>query len=164
MGGTVSRPDLVQFIPGTALPGVYTYNASIRDHYTWNELAVESFTFEKLPGEDSPGSKDAWSLFGWEEVGDSRKSPPEGLAIHSVYPNPFNPTTTISFQLPVERKVSLGIFDVRGRLIELPLQNDWLKAGEHFVTFNGSNLASGVYFYRLTAENFEASGMLLLIK
>ena len=66
------------------------------------------------------------------------------------FPNPFNPQTTISFTLNTKQRVSLKIFDITGREIAV-LVNGTLDAGEHQIRFNGSQLASGVYFYRLKA-------------
>ncbi len=83
---------------------------------------------------------------------------------YGVSPNPFNPTTVLSYQLQAASRVSLGIYDISGRLIESPLQNAWRNAGVHEVTFDGSNLASGVYIYRLEAGEFNASGKMVLMK
>ncbi len=66
------------------------------------------------------------------------------------YPNPFNPTTTLSFNLAVDSKVSLKIFDVLGQEI-MTLMNETKTAGTHNVTFDASKLNSGVYFYRIDA-------------
>lgn len=79
------------------------------------------------------------------------------------YPNPFNPETTIRFALAEASLVKLEIFDVSGCLVTR-LVNGWRDAGAHEVTFNGSKLASGVYIYRLTAGEFNASGKMMLMK
>jgi hypothetical protein len=79
------------------------------------------------------------------------------------YPNPFNPSTTIKFELPRASHVSLTVFDVLGREVS-ELVNERKEAGVYEVKFDGSNLASGVYFYRLQAGDFVQSKRLLLLK
>lgn len=69
------------------------------------------------------------------------------------YPNPFNPNTVISFRLPVAGQVSLKVYDELGRETET-LVNEQLRPGTYEVSFNGSKLSSGVYFYKLTAGDF----------
>ena len=77
---------------------------------------------------------------------------PTEYILHQNYPNPFNPTTTIEFSLPRASHVSLKVYDVLGQEI-LTLVNSEKSAGVHRVEFDGSNAASGVYFYRMQAEN-----------
>jgi hypothetical protein len=67
------------------------------------------------------------------------------------YPNPFNPTTKINYDLPFDSKVSIKLFDMSGREVALIL-NESKSAGYYTVQFNGTNLASGVYFYNIIAE------------
>lgn len=66
------------------------------------------------------------------------------------YPNPFNPTTKIEYQLPVQSKVALKIFNILGEEVTT-LINEVKSAGKYSVEFNGNRLASGVYFYRIEA-------------
>ncbi|MCK5076584.1 MAG: T9SS type A sorting domain-containing protein, partial [Calditrichia bacterium] len=66
------------------------------------------------------------------------------------FPNPFNPTTTIVFSLVENQRVSLKIYDIAGRVVA-NLVSGTLNAGEHQFKFDGANLSSGVYFYRLQA-------------
>jgi hypothetical protein len=79
------------------------------------------------------------------------------------YPNPFNPTTIIRYQLPTASMVQLEVFDVLGKKVA-SLVNSAQAAGDYSVTFNASNLASGVYFYRLQAGNFVQTKKMLFIK
>ncbi|MBU0691657.1 T9SS type A sorting domain-containing protein [bacterium] len=81
----------------------------------------------------------------------------------SAYPNPFNPTTTIRFNLPDAGKVSLDVFNIQGRQVE-SLLNQPMTAGEYSVTFDGSALPSGVYFANLTTTGQTAAHKLLLLK
>ena len=78
------------------------------------------------------------------------------------YPNPFNPSTIISYQLPMTSNVSLKVYDILGREL-VTLVNQRQSAGVYQVDFNATRFASGVYFYRLTAnENSEIRKMMLM--
>ena len=69
------------------------------------------------------------------------------------YPNPFNPNTKIEFELPKNENVKLIIYDLLGREVNT-LVNDNLSAGKHEAVFDGLNLSSGIYFYKLETEKF----------
>ncbi len=93
---------------------------------------------------------------------------PEGLkpnefALFSAYPNPFNPVTSIIFDLPEAVQVSLKVFDMRGSLIR-ELINEKREAGRYSVNFDGTKLASGVYIYELRAGAFKSIKKMMLIK
>jgi gluconolactonase len=83
--------------------------------------------------------------------------------LYANYPNPFNPTTTISFNLPVGQNVDLRIFDVLGNEAET-LLNSYFSAGSHKVTFNAKGFPSGVYFYRLKTGNLVQSKKMILLR
>ena len=73
-----------------------------------------------------------------------------------ISPNPFNPTTAISYELRAASFVTLKIYNIYGKLVTT-LVNGLREAGMHQVTFDGSGLPSGLYFYRLTAQSTEES-------
>ena len=79
------------------------------------------------------------------------------------YPNPYNPSTKISFTLPHYEKTSLIIYDVLGREISV-LFNREMSAGEYEISFDGSSLPSGIYFYRLTSGNYSQIRKMLMVK
>lgn len=79
------------------------------------------------------------------------------------YPNPFNPTTTISFIIPQSQNVELKLFDVLGNEIAI-LMDEYQQAGVHKIEFNGTNLASGIYFYQLKVADFQQTKKLILLK
>jgi hypothetical protein len=78
-------------------------------------------------------------------------------------PNPFNATTVLSFELRVSGLVNLKVYDTAGRLIKT-LVNGWRDAGHHQVTFDASDLPSGLYLYRLTSGQNTAAGKMVLLK
>jgi hypothetical protein len=86
-----------------------------------------------------------------------------GYALQQNYQNPFNPTTQFTFQLPVGVFVSLKVFDVRGSEVA-SLVDGQMHAGTYTETWNAAGLASGVYYYRLTAGSFVQTRKLLLMK
>jgi hypothetical protein len=79
------------------------------------------------------------------------------------YPNPFNPQTNISFDLPQTDRVTLNVFDVTGRCVAR-LADGIVPAGHHTIAFDGSSLASGMYFYRLDAGEFRDTRKMILLK
>ena len=79
------------------------------------------------------------------------------------YPNPFNPTTIISYQLPKEGMVTIKIFDALGREVKT-LVNEFKLHGKYTVSFDASNLASGVYFYQLKSGNYASIKKMILLK
>lgn len=88
---------------------------------------------------------------------------PQDFMLENNYPNPFNPTTRISWQSPVGSRQILKVFDVLGKEIAT-LVNEDKTAGYHSVDFDASNLPSGVYFYRLIAGNFVDTKKMILLR
>ncbi len=92
---------------------------------------------------------------------------PKTYELYQNYPNPFNPSTKIAFDLPQDAKVKLVIYDILGRQIKTLVDNELRTAGKYTIEFNGSHLASGIYFYRLQVEGgkkFTAVKKMVLIK
>ncbi len=88
---------------------------------------------------------------------------PANFSLSQNYPNPFNPTTVISYQLSVDSKVTLRIFDLLGQVVAT-LVDGAVRAGEHMAVFEGGNLSSGVYFYRLQAGEYVETRKMILTK
>ena len=88
---------------------------------------------------------------------------PKEFSIEQNYPNPFNPATTINYSIPSTQYTVLKIYDIAGKEV-MTLVNETKPAGRYTVKFDGSNLGSGVYFYKITAGNFSAVKRMLLIK
>ena len=83
--------------------------------------------------------------------------------LYDNYPNPFNPSTTIIFDLPEENYVEIKVYNIQGQIVANLVDNVF-EAGRHTIQFDGDNLTSGVYFYKLTAGYFQDIKRMLLIK
>ena len=88
---------------------------------------------------------------------------PQAYALNQNFPNPFNPSTTISFTIPKDGNIQLKLYDVLGNEV-ISLIDGNLPAGYHTISLNGSELTNGVYFYKLQAENFIDIKKLILLK
>jgi len=88
---------------------------------------------------------------------------PERFSLDQNYPNPFNPSTKISFSIPTEEFVTLKVFNSLGEEVA-ELINETKPAGNYSVSFDASNLSSGIYFYKITAGNFMELKKMMLIK
>jgi hypothetical protein len=88
--------------------------------------------------------------------------PPSSFSL-SCFPNPFNPVTTISFEVPRAERVRVEVYDVTGRLVR-ELMDERLMPGAHAVRFDGSSFSSGTYFCRLAAPDFSATRKMVLVK
>ncbi len=88
---------------------------------------------------------------------------PSSYALHQNYPNPFNPTTQIRFDLAQPETVKLSVFNVLGQEVVV-LANQPMQAGRHALNFDASQLASGLYFYRIEAGNFTDMKKMVLMK
>ncbi len=88
---------------------------------------------------------------------------PSEFSLHPNYPNPFNPVTTISFSLPVASHVSLEVYNVMGQRVTT-VADGFYEAGVHACEWDGSAVASGVYFYRLETDAYTETKKMLLLK
>ncbi len=116
-------------------------------------------------------TSDAWKFFragvDWIMAGivgvEEKGTLPLAFNLEQNYPNPFNPSTQIRYSIPKESKVTLEVFDVLGRKVST-LVNETKLSGEYSVVFNASNLSSGIYIYRLTADNQIVAKTMMLLK
>ena len=88
---------------------------------------------------------------------------PGKFVLMQNYPNPFNPETTINFDLPANSFVELKIYDISGKEIAVPHSGN-LTAGSYVLKWSGAGIPSGVYFYRIQAENYTDTKKMILIK
>jgi len=88
---------------------------------------------------------------------------PERFELRQNYPNPFNSETVIEFDLPENNFIKLEIFDITGRLVKQIL-SEYLNAGSYKISFNASDLPTGLYFYQMKANNIQITKKMVLIK
>ena len=161
-GSTIYR-TLTQYVPGFAPSGFYHYCAKV-GFYPDSIVDSDEIPFLKLPGEGFDSHQSGWSVSGWD---DDEKSPatnrqPE-IANLAVSPNPFNPSTVISFELRDASLVKLKIYDIKGREVSRPADG-FYPAGAHQAIWDASMMAGGVYFARLEAGDLVQTRKMLLIK
>jgi hypothetical protein len=152
-----------QEIPGTYLPGDYLYCAFIGMNPVVWDSAYFSFT-KLVTGADGPLCYNT-TCTGDPFPGEVQEaaSLPVACGMVTASPNPFNPTTAISFQLSALSHVSLKVYDTSGRLVAT-LVDGMREAGTHEATFDGRNLSSGLYLAHLQAGDFATTQKLVLLK
>jgi len=146
-----------------ASQGVHIYNGNLNyvgtcgleDKYVCNLLVKDNYLFA---GTNADG---VWKI------------PLSGLSVESdflsdklslqAYPNPFNPSTMISFNLPNSQQIKLAVFNAKGQLVKT-LFSGVMSAGCHTIRFDGSNLSSGIYFYRLSTQGSAQTKKMILMK
>jgi hypothetical protein len=164
-GNAAVDRDRTQNVPAFAPAGTYYYYEYIGD-YPWVIEDYDYFTFTKAwtDGGGYLGTADDWIWTGEPFEGEVMSAElPKTYALHPSYPNPFNPTTTIRFDLPMPDDVSLVIYDITGRLVT-QLAEGYQSAGSYTAVFDGSNLASGIYFAVFKANNYSQTQKMLLVK
>jgi hypothetical protein len=162
VGVTVTRTRN-QNIPGTWAAGQYTSLGYANTSYAYPAIDSSSFTWTKTATTD--GDSPVWDAVCAGELfpGEVPVAAPASIALICANPNPFNPSTTISFTLPEALHVTLNVYDASGRQVA-QLVNGLRQAGQQQVIFDGSKLASGMYLYSLAAGRHTAAGKMLLLK
>ncbi len=164
-GGTITR-QRTQAVPGSAAPGVYTYIGYV-GVYSNVKLDSSFFTYTKLASGDRGAWVDEWSNYGesfepWMTVALTEPLP-QIYALKSAYPNPFNPQTTIRYDLPQAGSVKLQVYDLLGKKVA-DLVGGLVPAGSHQVVWQTRDLPSGLYVLRMQAGEFQAVQKLVLMK
>ena len=135
--------------------GQWSKIAFVTGHGTTNEQKTYQYTDEKLKKgvyeyrlkqTDYNGSYEYYDL-----QSDVTINPPGKFDISQNYPNPSNPNSKINFELPVDGRVAIKVYDITGREVKT-LIDEFKPADYYTIEFDGTNLASGVYFYRIVAE------------
>ncbi len=155
-GGTISADGIWQEVPVNAPLGVYTFGMRVGD-YPDVVVAEDSFTFEVIPAVAASANAISWTGGGYETLVELAESGiaygvdllPKEYLVAAAYPNPFNPSTTISVSLPQAADLTVSVYNVNGQLVA-ELVDASLVEGTHQFTFDASNLASGLYFVRAT--------------
>jgi hypothetical protein len=165
-GGATLTRDMTQVIAGSEPNGTYSYDGYV-GLAPYNSWAASGFSFTKGADRMAGPWVGKTNLEGWDA---EPETPAEATQTFSgngnlciVSPNPFNPTTAISYQLSALSHVSLKVYDITGRLVVV-LVDGWRDAGMHQAGFDGSRMASGIYLYRLEAGGQTATGKMVLMK
>jgi len=168
-GQTSPMRDRIQAVPASAPAGNYFYNVFVGDYpdEVWSQ---DFFAFQKLGSFDGnfggmvgfpiDNSSLEFSSGGSDE---SSKVTVSDRITLSASPNPFNPETSISFNLPENSNVSLKVYTSSGREVA-ELAQGFIQAGYHEFGFNASNLSSGVYFVNLNVDGAAMTKKLTLVK
>ncbi len=135
---------------------------------TYSDLILEGGTtyYWRVQGNNEFGGaewSETWSFSTETPSSTENEELPREIVLSPNFPNPFNPTTTIQYSLPNSMPVSLRVYDMTGRVVAI-LVNGTVSAGTHQVTFDASNLASGMYIYRLEAGEQVLHNKMLLVK
>ncbi len=96
-------------------------------------------------------------------IGDPPTNEPDKFSLLQNYPNPFNPVTNITFDIPLQSNVKLSVFNAAGKEVQV-LINRSMTRGSYSVTFDGDDISSGVYFYKLSAGDFISVKKMILVK
>ena len=134
--GTTTEPQTYSFFDGDLSNGKYKY---------------------RLKQIDYDGS------FEYSDIVEVSFMEPSVFSLEQNYPNPFNPTTTIEYSIPESGNVKLIIYNSLGEVVET-LVNKFEEAGTYNISFDGLNLSSGIYFYRIEAEEFYSIKKMILLK
>jgi hypothetical protein len=127
--------------------------------YSYNDNNLNSGTYEyRLKQIDYNGNFEYFNLNSVVVI-----SNPKKVKLSQNYPNPFNPVTSISFEIPQNEFVSLKVYDMLGKEVS-DLISENKNAGYYTIEFNGNNLPSGIYFYKLSAGTFSEIKKMILIK
>ena len=132
----------------------------------WNDQVSTTYNFPLTAEVNSVGiDPDEWILRDVEQVTDVMETQKKLFTykLEANYPNPFNPSTAISFSIPERAKVNLTVYDILGNEIAT-LINEEKEGGNYTINFDASDLTSGIYFYRLTSGGISQSRKMLLIK
>ncbi len=151
-------------LPNSFQPG---HGTTIEEHrYSYTDSTVTpglwAYRMEQLDLDGTEHFSDAIVLCVLTSAKPEWQLPTE-FALNQNYPNPFNPSTTIPFALPHHSHVRLSVYNALGQQVAI-LTDTEMEAGYHEVQFNASDLASGVYYYRIQADGFVRSMRLVLIK
>ena len=139
--------------------GVTTYNEMI-----YQRIPVADISQRPIMDSTRTLRADSTGMPNWAGVSDRPTISLSAFTLYANYPNPFNPSTKIQFDLRATGPAWLKVYDITGREVRSLLSGKPLTAGTHVVEFDGTGLASGVYFYRLEQSGAIATQKMILMK
>jgi Secretion system C-terminal sorting domain len=153
VGGRVIKSDFEGLPIGVKYtPETHTAYVLISNPWEWEPQQAQDF-FAKILGDFQTDVTDD----------DEEPTLPKTFALAQNYPNPFNPTTRISYSVPSRAQVTLRVYNILGQRVRT-LVDEVLEAGDHVVTWDASEFASGMYFYKLSAGATRLSRKMVLLK
>jgi photosystem II stability/assembly factor-like uncharacterized protein len=167
--------DTNRMIVGTQGWGCFITTNGGQNWYPWNEGLPKGMMIQEMKLIDSTQGEDYVLISTYGRGIFKRKlnakvisvsNPSEVVKQYNLsqnYPNPFNPVTTIKFNITRKEHVSLIIYDVNGREVS-KLIDEEIRSGTHSIIFNGTNLSSGIYYYKMEAGNFIETKKMILVK
>jgi len=172
---SVAKPDLAEG-DGVLAELVFERTDPSVASFTLEPTSVadpDHWTYFIYEGQDATGKYDQTTAEpkfenGLVALSSATPSIPTVYSLKQNYPNPFNPSTEISFDLPVHSNVELTVYNVLGQSVRT-LVNQPMEAGSHTVTWDGydshgGQVSSGIYFYRISAEKFNATKKMMMLK
>ena len=145
---------------------VAQYDDNVDSYGKFSGIAVDQFGQIYVTGTNIEGDTSIITTLKYTDIAvsvrEERGSTPMSFALAENYPNPFNPSTTIRYELPQKGFVTLKVYNLLGQEVAT-IVNQKPEAGSYQVQFDGTGLASGVYFYRVKAGDYVESKKLLLL-
>jgi hypothetical protein len=148
-GITFNKIGFVEGNGNSNSPNEYTYSDDVE------KLAGK--LYYRLKQIDSDGS------FSYSQVISVVLGVPDQFVLNQNYPNPFNPSTIISWQMPIRSHVTIKLYDMLGSEVTT-LINEEKEAGYYNIEFNANELASGIYFYNISAGIFNSTKKMVLVR
>ncbi|MGA2669510.1 MAG: T9SS type A sorting domain-containing protein [Ignavibacteria bacterium] len=149
---------------GTSIPtaaGTYNYEFRYQIDPVWRDTSINTIAFIQNDNDHSIGNTSRNGMI--TGINQNINEIPRDISLSQNYPNPFNPSTNIKFSIPKDDYVTLKVYDMLGNEVQTLVEGNH-KAGSYTLYFDGSNLSSGVYFYKLTAGSFIETKKMMLIK
>ena len=173
IGSTISvdQPMGAAFvvIEGNAAPELLANNMELQYSYDADNNVTRALVFSMDKGQtftgeflSANGTVQSVEMATYEGARVEIDMVPSNFALHQNYPNPFNPTTTVSFDIATAVNYSLTVYNITGQ--EIAKYSDFAEAGVVEVEVDGSNWASGIYFYKLNAGDFSETLKMVLVK
>ncbi len=160
--GQYLESHLNQSVPVSAPPGIYQFEAYCGDLSSWTTCDFAYFSFTITGARLADGATE-WILDGGWFENETAPDIPADYTLNEAYPNPFNATTTISYNLPIAGNVKLQVYNLLGQRVAVLVDGN-LDSGEHTVTWDASDYSSGVYFYKLIVGDKMFTKRMTLLK
>lgn len=162
-GVTVSRSGTLT-ISGSVPDDTYDYYLRVGDYVgTPNPIDEDSFIFWKYNFDANAPYVWETTDTGWDDMISSQPVIPESFQVKDAYPNPFNPETTIAFDLPEATHLTLTVYNLQGQKVVDLVSGDF-EAGHYKARWNATGHPSGTYIYQFSSDLGQASGKMVLVK